>query len=87
MRCTVTHEIPVMFRAEYIAQVDPDACTGCRQCMKVCQFGAIVYSASTAKVAIDHKRCYGCGICRSMCPVDAIHLHDRATSGTAANLW
>jgi ferredoxin len=53
MRCTVTQGVPVMFRAEYVAQVDPDACTGCRQCMRVCQFGAISYSASNRKAAID----------------------------------
>ena len=40
MRCTVTHDIPVMFRAEFIAYADPDKCIGCRQCMRLCQFGA-----------------------------------------------
>lgn len=87
MRCTVTHSIPVMFRAEYIAQVDPDACLGCRECMRVCQFGAIVYSAATRKVAIDQKRCYGCGICRSMCKKKAIRLNDRNGVPAAANIW
>ncbi len=87
MRCTVTHSIPVMFRAEYIAQVDPDACLGCRECMRVCQFGAIVYSAATRKVAIDQKRCYGCGICRSVCKKKAIRLNDRNRVPAAANIW
>jgi len=87
MRCTVTHSIPVMFRAEYIAQVDPDACLGCRECMRVCQFGAIVYSAATRKVAIDQKRCYGCGICRSVCKKKAIRLNDRSRVPAAANIW
>jgi NAD-dependent dihydropyrimidine dehydrogenase PreA subunit len=87
MRCTVTHSIPVMFRAEYIAEVDPDACIGCRECMRVCQFGAIVYSASTRKVAIDQRRCYGCGICRSLCKKNAIRLNDRNRVPAAANLW
>ena len=87
MRCTVTQSIPVMFRAEFIAEVDPDACVGCRQCMRVCQFGAIVYSASNKKVAIDHRRCYGCGICRSMCEKNAIRLNDRNKVPAAANLW
>ena len=87
MRCTVTHSIPVMFRAEYIAEVDPDVCFGCRECMRVCQFGAIVYSASTRKVAIDQKRCYGCGICRSVCKKKAIRLNDRNRVPAAANIW
>ncbi len=87
MRCTVTHSIPVMFRAEYIAEVDHDACIGCRECMRVCQFGAIVYSPSTIKVAIDQKRCYGCGICRSVCNKNAIRLNDRNQVPAVANLW
>ena len=33
---------------------DPDLCTGCRQCMRVCQFGALAYSASDKKVRVDH---------------------------------
>lgn len=78
MRCTVTHQIPVMFRAEYIASVDPDRCTGCRQCMRLCQFGAISYSAANKKAVIDQTRCFGCGICRSLCQKDAIHLDSRA---------
>jgi Pyruvate/2-oxoacid:ferredoxin oxidoreductase delta subunit len=87
MRCTVTHGVPIMFRAEYVAQVDPDACVGCRQCMRLCQFGAMCYSASNRKVSIDQRWCYGCGICRSACAKDAIHLHERASVSAAANRW
>lgn len=87
MRSTVTHSMPVMFRGEYVAQVNPDECVGCRECMRVCQFGAIVYSASTGKVRIDDRRCYGCGICRSVCNKNAIYLQDRNKIPTAANLW
>ncbi len=87
MRCTVTEAIPLMFRAEYVAEVDPDACRGCRQCMRVCQFGAMGYSASTQKVRIDQKACYGCGICRSVCPQNAIRLHDRVKVPAAAGRW
>ncbi|MBI1921670.1 MAG: 4Fe-4S binding protein [Geobacter sp.] len=86
MRSTVTHDVPVMFRAEYLAEIDPDRCTGCRQCMRLCQFGALSYSASTEKAAIDHAWCYGCGICRSVCKGNAIRLIDRAASA-AAHLW
>ena len=87
MRCTVTHGVPVMFRAEYVAGVDPDACVGCRQCMRLCQFGAMSYSASNQKVSIDQRWCYGCGICRSACVKNAIHLHERASIPAAANRW
>ena len=87
MRCTVTQGVPVMFRAEYVAEVDPDACVGCRQCMRVCQFGAMAYSASNHKVAIDQQGCYGCGICRSACQKNAIRLRERAGVQAAAHRW
>lgn len=87
MRSTVTHSVPVMFRAEYVAEIDPDLCSGCRQCMRLCQFGALSYSASNKKAVVDQSYCYGCGICRSVCKTNAIRLEDRAKSPVAANLW
>ena len=87
MRCTVTHAVPVMFRAEYVGAVDPDACTGCRQCMRLCQFGAMTYSAANQKAGIDPRRCYGCGICRAVCSKNAISLQPRVTVPIAAKLW
>jgi ferredoxin len=87
MRCTVTHDLPVMFRAEHVAEVAPDACVGCRECLRVCQFGALTYSAATRKAVVDQRWCYGCGVCRSACTRDAIRLSDRRSSPIAANLW
>jgi len=87
MRATVTNGFPVMFRAEYVAEVDPDLCNGCRQCMRVCQFGAIGYSAANKRIFIDPLRCYGCGICRASCTKDAIQLHDRASVPAVAGVW
>ena len=87
MKATVTHEFPVMFRAEYVAKVEPENCSGCRQCMKVCQFGAISYSGAEKKSVVDARRCYGCGICRAACSKEAISLLDRASVPASANLW
>lgn len=87
MKTTVTHGIPVMFKAEYVGEVNSDLCIGCRQCMEVCQFGAIGYGAAAEKVTIDPRRCYGCGICRAVCEKDAIELKDRSKVPVAANLW
>ncbi|OGN94064.1 MAG: hypothetical protein A2Y88_12730 [Chloroflexi bacterium RBG_13_48_10] len=75
------------FRAEYICQVDPDQCTGCRECMSQCQFGAQFYSSSLGKVTIAPELCFGCGVCRSACPQGAISLTSRAESVEAANIW
>ena len=87
MHSTVTHGFPVMFRAEYVAELNPELCNGCRQCMRVCQFGTIGYSAANEKVVIDPRRCYGCGICRASCTKDAIVLHERSTIPLAAAIW
>jgi ferredoxin len=75
------------FRAEYVCEVDPELCTGCRSCMKQCQFGAQFYSHGLGKVHIDPKRCFGCGLCMAACPKDAIRLLDRQSHPKARDLW
>jgi NAD-dependent dihydropyrimidine dehydrogenase PreA subunit len=87
MRTTVTHAIPVMFRAEFVAGIDQEECSGCRECMRICQFGAITYSASNKKAMIDQRWCYGCGVCRSACTNNAIRLEERTKVPVAAGLW
>jgi NAD-dependent dihydropyrimidine dehydrogenase PreA subunit len=87
MRHAMTRAFPLMFRAEYVAGVNPELCNGCRQCMRVCQFGAMGYSIAHEKVAIDPRRCYGCGICRSSCTKNAIGLTERSAVPLAASLW
>jgi ferredoxin len=87
MRATVTNDLKLMFRAEYVAEVAPDVCSGCRSCMRVCQFGAIGYSPTTKKARVDQMACYGCGICRAACQKNAIALMPRAEAPAAANRW
>jgi len=79
--------MPSFFRAEYICQVDPDQCTGCKECMSQCQFGAQFYSSALGKVSISPELCFGCGVCRAACPQNAIALIPRAESRIAANIW
>ena len=87
MQSTLVRGTPIMFRAEYVAELNPELCNGCRLCMCVCQFGAIGYSAGNKKAYIDITKCYGCGVCRASCTRDAIHLHDRASVPAVANVW
>lgn len=90
MAYRITHEkkhYPVMFRAEWIAEVNPDACNGCKLCMRQCQYGAIRYSSLNKKVIIDPMQCYGCGVCRAGCHRDAITLLPRETHAAAAQVW
>lgn len=87
MRFTLSRGMPMMFRAEYVGQIDSDACNGCRACLHQCQFGALTWSASNKKAVIDQRWCYGCGVCRAVCRPKAITLIDRAECPVAANLW
>jgi NAD-dependent dihydropyrimidine dehydrogenase PreA subunit len=75
------------FRAEYVADVNPDECKGCKQCMQQCQFGAMFYSSVQSKVYIHPMYCYGCGVCRAACSKDAIKLLPREKHPKAAKLW
>ncbi len=77
----------VMFRAEYVALVDPDKCNGCRRCMHQCLFGAMTHSLTLGKCAVHAPDCYGCGICRAVCQRDAISLRPRAEVEAVANVW
>jgi NAD-dependent dihydropyrimidine dehydrogenase PreA subunit len=79
--------VPHFFRAEYICQVDWDQCTGCKECMSQCQFGAQYYSSAQGKVYISPEQCFGCGVCRVTCPQGAISLLRREESAEAANIW
>jgi len=75
------------FRAEYVAEVDPELCTGCKSCMKQCQFGAQFYSSLLKRVYIDPQRCFGCGVCMARCKHDAIKLLPRQEHPKVSNLW
>lgn len=78
---------PAFFRAEYVCEVDPELCTGCKSCLKQCQFGAQYWSHRQAKVYIDPTRCFGCGVCMAACPVDAVKLIPRQQHPKARDLW
>lgn len=90
MAFRITHErgyFQNMFRAEYVAAIDPQACNGCKACIRQCQFGAMRYSSANRKVVVDPRACYGCGACRAACARQAISLHARAAHPVAAGIW
>ena len=87
MMATVNNDVRVMWRAEFVAQVDWDKCQGCRACLKQCQFGAMGFSVAQGKAFIDPAACYGCGVCRAVCPNDAITLVERSEVPVAEDLW
>ncbi len=62
----------------YLAVVDPDVCTLCRQCVKRCPFGAITIDRTQAPaLIIDSSACRGCGLCATGCKQGALHMGAR----------
>jgi NAD-dependent dihydropyrimidine dehydrogenase PreA subunit len=76
-----------MFRGEYVANIDWQACNGCKACLRQCQFGALRFTSVNKKVLVDPRACFGCGVCRSSCHHDAIYLLSREALPIAANIW
>ncbi|MBN2444757.1 MAG: 4Fe-4S binding protein [Spirochaetales bacterium] len=87
MRTTVGMNMQSMFKAEVVAETDPDKCNGCKACIDACQFSAIDYRDEQDNCRIDPAKCYGCGVCRSRCTQDAISMRDRSTHPVASVLW
>jgi Pyruvate/2-oxoacid:ferredoxin oxidoreductase delta subunit len=79
--------IPMFFKAEYVASIDWEKCSGCKNCFKNCNFGAIIFSPTSQKCYINQFQCYGCGVCRALCPRDAIILKDRNTIPLLRKEW
>ncbi|MCP4745629.1 MAG: 4Fe-4S dicluster domain-containing protein [Desulfobacteraceae bacterium] len=54
--------------------IDPKACNGCGECLKVCPKGVLAKSALTKKtVAVNPKDCMECLACVKQCPTKAIY--------------
>lgn len=68
---------PVLFKAEYIASLNADRCTGCGQCVKACQFNALYLDKEKKKTVVINSKCYGCGLCRVACKEEALFLANR----------
>lgn len=77
----------VMWKAEYLSEIDRDLCKGCKLCRKQCMFEAVDYDRRQAKCSIDPRKCYGCGVCRAVCPEKAISMRPRNEVLQAANSW
>jgi MinD superfamily P-loop ATPase len=55
------------FKGGRIAQIDPERCTECGECLERCQFNAI-----SPAFVVDKINCEGCGVCVHFCPAEAI---------------
>jgi len=57
----------------YALEVDPEACTGCGLCMRVCPASAVT-GEKKAPHFIDKTKCVTCGSCLDACRFDAIRV-------------
>ena len=87
MRINQELDTKIMWKGEWVAGIDAEACTGCRRCEKRCPFGAIDWDRPSKRASVDPGACWGCGVCRSACASEAITLTDRSAVPAVANDW
>jgi heterodisulfide reductase subunit A len=58
------------------AEVNPEKCTACGICAKVCPFHAVsIERRAKTPAQVTTAACAGCGTCAAECPADAIEMH------------
>jgi heterodisulfide reductase subunit A len=69
--------MPGRLRIESItAEINPELCTSCGICVKVCPMNAISLDKREKTPArVTAAACAGCGTCAAECPSDAISMH------------
>ncbi len=77
-----------LFVAGRRAQIDPDECIGCMQCVSPCPFDAIEPTPD-GTVRVDPLACEGCGVCESYCHNGAIEFfeHQAGTWTVRDTTW
>jgi len=63
-------------QANYLAEIDAETCTGCGDCERRCQVGAIEEAEDGLRV-VRSEACIGCGLCVTGCPAEAARLRRR----------
>jgi len=88
LRARLEHDVPyVVLKGHYVAQIDPETCNGCQQCMTRCHFDALHIHSGTKKIVVDAFKCFGCGNCRRPCGKDAVTMVERAEIPAVKNMW
>ena len=62
----------------FIAEVDPELCIACGECVNRCHVSAIKIdkTENIAKLS-EKRRCIGCGLCATACPTAAVVMTPR----------
>ena len=50
-----------------VARVDEEACSGCRQCVRLCSYEAIDFDEERGVAVVNSALCKGCGACTAAC--------------------
>jgi heterodisulfide reductase subunit A len=56
------------------SRINPEFCTGCGKCAKVCPYHAIEVDKEKKTAKVIEAACSGCGTCGAECPFDAITM-------------
>ena len=64
------------FSGGLMAEINPEACTGCGECFSHCRFDAVreVEHDGSMVYRVDEISCEGCGVCEIVCNFDAVKL-------------
>ena len=58
-----------------VAKIDPEKCTGCKECVIACADGGFVAIQMRDKVAlVNNDKCDGCGLCAVVCDFNAVEF-------------
>jgi heterodisulfide reductase subunit A len=56
------------------SEIDPEKCTGCKACVKVCPYNAIEFDKDKKLATVIEAACAGCGTCGAECRFEAITM-------------
>jgi dihydropyrimidine dehydrogenase (NAD+) subunit PreA len=58
-----------------VARIDPEKCSGCKECVIACADGGFIAIQMSDKVAlVNTDKCDGCGLCAVVCDFDAVEF-------------
>jgi heterodisulfide reductase subunit A len=72
-RATTILSKDIMMIGGIVSNVDKGLCTGCKICLRICPFNAIIKD-DEGYAYVQEALCKGCGVCGASCPEKAISI-------------